>query len=298
MPWVEGETLRGRLERERQLPIADALQIAREVADALSYAHERGVVHRDIKPENILLQGGHALVADFGIALAVQQAGGQRMTQTGISLGTPQYMAPEQAMGDKHVDHRADIYALGAVIYEMLAGDPPFTGPTAQSIVARVVTEKPRSLASIRDTVPKYLDDAIFAALQKLPADRPPTAREFAHSLAEPKPSSAFEFVPAQRNTTPSLIGGILLTAALFGLAGYALGYRTHDFGTTDSEPSRLAMLAPNLGGSGMASLHRQLALSPDGKAVVYVTDNATGGNTLMYQRLDSESPTPLNVQL
>ena len=115
MPFVEGETLRARLDRERQLPIADALQIAREVADALQYAHERGVVHRDIKPENILLQGGHALVADFGIALAVQQAGGQRMTQTGLSLGTPQYMAPEQAMGDKSVDKRADIYALGAV---------------------------------------------------------------------------------------------------------------------------------------------------------------------------------------
>ena len=141
MPFVDGETLRGRLEREKQLRVADALAIAREVADALQYAHERGVVHRDIKPENILLQGGHALVADFGIALAVQQAGGQRMTQTGLSLGTPQYMAPEQAMGDRNVDARADIYALGAVTYEMLAGEPPFTGPTAQAIVAKVITE-------------------------------------------------------------------------------------------------------------------------------------------------------------
>src|SRR5678816_486536 len=296
MPFVEGETLRGRLNREGQLPVPDAIRIATDVADALDYAHKRHVVHRDVKPENILLLDGTPLVSDFGIALAVEQAGGLRMTQTGISLGTPQYMAPEQAVGDKHVDHRADIYALGAVVYEMLAGDPPFTGPTAQSIVARVITEKPRSLTSIRDTVPRYLDDAVFAALQKLPADRPATAREFAHSLAEPRASSAFEFVPAQRNTTPSLIGGILLTAALFGLAGYALGYRTHDFRGMSSEPSRLSMLTPNLASSGASSLHRVLALSPDGNAVAYVTDKPSGGFTLMYQRFDAEAPTPVNA--
>ena len=131
MPFVDGESLRDRLTREKQLPIDDALRIAREVADALGYAHAHGVIHRDIKPENILLQGGHALVADFGIALAVQSAGGQRMTQTGLSLGTPQYMSPEQAMGERTIDARADIYALGAVTYEMLAGDPPFTGSDA-----------------------------------------------------------------------------------------------------------------------------------------------------------------------
>src|SRR5689334_5469111 len=139
MPFVAGETLRARLERERQLPIDDALRIAREIADALGAAHALGIVHRDIKPENILLQGGHALVADFGISLAVQQAGGQRMTQTGLSLGTPQYMSPEQAMGEKSVDHRTDIYALGAVTYEMLSGEPPFTGPTVQAIVAKLL---------------------------------------------------------------------------------------------------------------------------------------------------------------
>src|SRR5438093_321942 len=132
MPYVSGETLRTRLEREKQLPIADALRIAREAADALGAAHGLGIVHRDIKPENILLQGGHALVADFGIALAVQQAGGHRMTQTGLSLGTPQYMSPEQAMGERAIDARADIYALGAVTYEMLVGEPPFTGPSTQ----------------------------------------------------------------------------------------------------------------------------------------------------------------------
>jgi len=130
MPYVRGETLRARLEREKQLPIADAVRIAREVAAALDHAHKQGVIHRDIKPENILLQDGAAVVADFGIALAVQQAGGQRMTQTGLSLGTPQYMSPEQAMGERTIDARSDIYALGAVTYEMLAGEPPFSGPT------------------------------------------------------------------------------------------------------------------------------------------------------------------------
>src|SRR5690349_4491587 len=162
MPLASGETLRGRLERERQLPIDDAVRIAREVADALGHAHALGIIHRDIKPENILLQGGHALVADFGIALAVQQAGGQRMTQTGLSLGTPQYMAPEQAMGEKTVDHRADIYALGAVTYEMLAGEPPFTGATIQVIVARLMAEDPRPLAVQRKSVPEHVEAAVL----------------------------------------------------------------------------------------------------------------------------------------
>src|SRR6185503_7090885 len=184
MPFVDGETLRGRLEREKQLSVADALRIAGEVADALQYAHERGVIHRDIKPENILLQGGHALVADFGIALAVQQAGGQRMTQTGLSLGTPQYMAPEQAMGDKTIDARADIYALGAVTYEMLAGEPPFTGPTAQAIVARVLTVAPAPISQTRATVPPHVDHTVLTALAKLPADRFASAVAYASALA------------------------------------------------------------------------------------------------------------------
>ncbi len=172
MPLVTGETLRARLDRERQLPVADAISITREVADALGYAHGLGVIHRDIKPENILLQGGHALVADFGIALAVQSAGGARMTQTGLSLGTPQYMSPEQAMGERAIDARSDIYALGVVTYEMLTGQPPFTGSTVQAIVARVMTEKPAPIATIRDTVPPYVEHAVLTALAKLPADR------------------------------------------------------------------------------------------------------------------------------
>ena len=136
MPFVEGETLRARLQREKQLPVEDALRLTREVASALEFAHKRGIVHRDIKPENILLQDGAALVADFGIALAVQQAGGSRMTQTGMSLGTPAYMSPEQAMGEREIGARSDVYALGAMAYEMLAGEPPFTGPNSRSPIA------------------------------------------------------------------------------------------------------------------------------------------------------------------
>jgi serine/threonine protein kinase len=183
MPLVTGETLRTRLERERQLPVADAVLITREVADALGYAHGLGVIHRDIKPENILLQGGHALVADFGIALAVQSAGGARMTQTGLSLGTPQYMSPEQAMGERTIDARSDIYALGVVTYEMLTGQPPFTGSTVQAIVARVMTEKPAPIATIRDTVPPHVEHAVVKALAKLPADRFATAAAFSSAL-------------------------------------------------------------------------------------------------------------------
>ena len=143
MPFVEGESLRDRLNREKQLPIADAVRITSEVASALDYAHRHNVIHRDIKPENILLHDGRALVADFGIALAASKAGGTRMTETGMSLGTPHYMSPEQAMGEREITARSDVYALGCVLYEMLTGDPPFTGSTAQAIVARVVTETP-----------------------------------------------------------------------------------------------------------------------------------------------------------
>ena len=296
MPYVEGETLRGRLERERQLPVPDAIRIAVDVADALDYAHKRHVIHRDIKPENILLHEGRPLVADFGIALAVEQAGGLRMTQTGISLGTPQYMAPEQAMGDKSVDHRADIYALGAVVYEMLAGAPPFTGPTAQAIVARVITEKPRSLTAIRDTVPPHVDEAVYQALQKLPADRPASAKVFSRALSEQPHTTPFEFAPAERMSTSSLVGGIVLTAALFGLAGYALGLRTSDFRSDGrGNPSRLAMLTPGLAGGGATSVRRLIAMTPDGDAVIYVgQDEGTGSPRLYQQKLDAEVPVPV----
>ena len=183
MPLVTGETLRARLDRERQLPVAEAVRIAREVASALDYAHRQGVIHRDIKPENILLHEGSALVADFGIALAVQSAGGARMTQTGLSLGTPQYMSPEQAMGERTIDARSDIYALGAVTYEMLTGEPPFTGATVQAIVSKVLTEKPTHPTAVRDTIPRHVEATVLMALAKVPADRFATAAEFGHAL-------------------------------------------------------------------------------------------------------------------
>jgi serine/threonine-protein kinase len=186
MPYVEGESLRDRLNRERQLPVDDAVRVAREVADALQYAHEHGVVHRDIKPENILLHGGHAMVADFGIALAASRSeGGTRMTETGMSLGTPHYMSPEQSMGEREITPKADIYALGCVLYEMLAGEPPFMGPTAQAIIARVMTEQPRSLTLQRRTIPPNVDGAVARALEKLPADRFASAAEFGAALAD-----------------------------------------------------------------------------------------------------------------
>jgi serine/threonine-protein kinase len=186
MPYVEGESLRQRLDKEQQLPVSDSVRIATEVASALDYAHRHNVIHRDIKPENILLHDGSAIVADFGIALAVTEAGGARITQTGLSLGTPGYMSPEQAMGERAITARSDIYSLGAVTYEMLAGEPPFTGPTVQAVVARVMTEEPRPLTTQRRNVPANVAAAVSRALEKIPADRFASAHEFAEALNNP----------------------------------------------------------------------------------------------------------------
>ncbi len=186
MPFVEGESLRARLDAQHQLPIEEALRITYAVASALEYAHKQGVIHRDLKPENILLQHGEPVVSDFGIALAVSNAGGARVTQTGLSLGTPQYMSPEQATGDRVVDARSDIYSLGAVLYEMLTGEPPHSGKTAQAIIARVLTERAHSTRVTRDTVPEHVDAAVLKALAKLPADRFASAAEFAAALKNP----------------------------------------------------------------------------------------------------------------
>ncbi len=185
MPYVQGESLRDHLVRERQLPIDEAVRIARDVAAALGHAHERGVVHRDIKPENILLSGGQAVVADFGIARALSAAGAERLTETGLALGTPHYMSPEQAFGDPHVDGRADIYALGCVLYEMLAGEPPYTGPTAQAIIAKRMAEPVPRIRTVRESVPEEIERAITRALAKTPADRFGTAPGFAEALSQ-----------------------------------------------------------------------------------------------------------------
>jgi len=191
MPFVEGESLRSRLDREKQLPVDDAIRLAIAIGGALDYAHRRGVIHRDLKPENILLHDGQPLVADFGIALALSNAGGQRITQTGLSLGTPQYMSPEQATGDRVLDARTDIYSLGAVVYEMLTSEPPHTGATAQAVIARVLTERPRDLRTVRPSVPAHVSAAIMTALEKLPADRPASSHDLIAALegrATPRP--------------------------------------------------------------------------------------------------------------
>ncbi len=185
MPYVEGESLRDRLQRETQLPLEDAVAITREVADALSYAHSRDVVHRDIKPENILLESGHAMVADFGIARAITGAGGEKLTETGIAIGTPAYMSPEQGTGAPHLDGRSDVYSLGCVLYEMLAGAPPFTGPSAQAILARHSMDPLPSLRTVRSVVPEAVERAIAKAMGKVPADRFVTAAQFAEALRE-----------------------------------------------------------------------------------------------------------------
>ena len=202
MPYIEGESLRDRVTREHQLPVDEAVRIATEVADALEYAHAHGVIHRDVKPENVLLHGGHALVADFGIALAASRGeGATRMTETGMSLGTPAYMAPEQAMGEREITPKADIYALGAVLYEMLSGEPPFVGPTAQAIVARMMTEEPRPLSLQRHTVPPHVEAAVRKALEKLPADRFASAAEFKAALRD------HSFSTARMVAMPSVAG-------------------------------------------------------------------------------------------
>jgi TolB-like protein len=190
MPFVKGESLRDRLNREGQLTIDDAIQIALEVADALGHAHAQGIVHRDIKPENILLSGGHALVADFGIARAATEAGGHKLTQTGMAVGTPVYMAPEQAVGDA-VGPTSDLYSLGCVLYEMLSGEPPFLAKSAQALMARHAMEAVPSIRIVRNTVPEEVEDAIFASMAKVPADRPQNAAQFAEMLGLPLGATA-----------------------------------------------------------------------------------------------------------
>jgi serine/threonine protein kinase len=185
-PYVEGESLRGRLQREGQLPLEPALRLTSQVAHALEYAHSQGIVHRDIKPENILLESGEAVVADYGLALAISAAGGERLTESGLALGTPAYMSPEQAAGDPHLDGRSDLYSLGCVLYEMLAGEPPFTGPTAQAIIAKRFGGPAPRIRVVREGVPPAVERAIDRALARTPADRFTSAVEFAKALSQP----------------------------------------------------------------------------------------------------------------
>jgi eukaryotic-like serine/threonine-protein kinase len=211
MPYVDGETLRARLERERQLPVDETVRLVTLLANALDYAHALGVIHRDLKPENILLPAGQPVIADFGIALAVAQAGGTRVTETGLSLGTPFYMSPEQAAGGRELDAKSDQYALGAVTYEMLSGEPPHTGPTAQVVIARLMTEKPRSLHATRPGIPRTLDLVVARALAKPAADRFLSCGAFARALS-PSPAGRD---PARRLILAAVAGLLLVAAVL-----------------------------------------------------------------------------------
>jgi eukaryotic-like serine/threonine-protein kinase len=270
MPYVEGESLRERLAREKQLPVVEAVRIAAEVASALDYAHRHGVIHRDIKPENIMLHDGQALVADFGIALAVSRSdGGTRMTETGMSLGTPHYMSPEQAMGERDIDARTDIYALACVLYEMLAGEPPFSGPTAQAIIAKVMSSDPPTITTLRKTVPPHVEDAVHTALQKLPADRFTSAAAFADALAAEggatgaRRASAGGWRGGSARSVRRLaaeLGGALTFALVALLAGRVWGRR-------DAPPATVYS-AQRLGGPPIVMLPR---LSPDGKTIAFV---------------------------
>ncbi|HXY70396.1 MAG TPA: protein kinase [Gemmatimonadales bacterium] len=269
MPFVEGESLRDRLTRETQLPVDEAVRIATEVAGALDYAHRHGVVHRDIKPENILLAEGQALVADFGIALAVSRSeGATRMTETGMSLGTPHYMSPEQAMGEREITPKADVYALGCVLYEMLLGEPPFTGPTAQAVVAKVMTEKPAPIVPRRERVPAHVEDAVLTALEKLPADRFPTAAAFAEALHRPDAATPRRADAPTRAAPAAWVlgaGGAGLAAAGFLLAVLVL----HRSGPPIARFGRATKVTYDRG------LEVYPALSPDGRSVAYAAGSS-----------------------
>jgi serine/threonine-protein kinase len=290
MPHVEGESLRERLDRERQLPIDEAIRVATEVAGALTYAHGQGVIHRDIKPENILLHHGQALVADFGIALAADALAGSRMTETGLSLGTPHYMSPEQAMGEGTIDARADVYALGCVVYEMLAGEPPFTGSSAQSIAAKVLTSEAEPLRSTRGTVPEHVDAAVRVALQKLAADRFRNAHDFAEAL------NGRTVVPrASRAPSPDRVP-IATVAAFGGLIALAAWGWLRDTPPPASRVdgtwvvSTLSSQLPSL-----ATMVDRFAVSPDGRTVAFVSEEENGVLGLYVRAVDELVPRHLS---
>ena len=250
MPFVEGESLRSRLAREKQLPLDDALRITQEVSDALSYAHSVGVVHRDVKPENILLSGGHALVADFGIARAVTAAGGERLTDTGIAVGTPAYMSPEQATGSGDVDARTDQYSLACVLYELLVGEPPFTGATAQAVMARHTLDDVTPPSIVRSNIPDGVERALLRALAKAPADRFPTTHLFAEAISAGvrttapnlrRPRRRIQVVPAQHYWRAAAGAAVLLVAI-----GWGWQHWTRSTGTATPagpDPTHIAVL-------------------------------------------------------
>jgi serine/threonine-protein kinase len=294
MPYINGETLRDKLDREQQLGIDEAVQITTQVADALQHAHEQGVIHRDIKPENILLRDGRAFVADFGIALAVSAAAGGRITETGLSLGTPHYMSPEQATADTHISNRSDIYSLGSVLFEMLTGEPPHHGPSAQAIILKIVSDVARPVRELRKAVPPHVAAAVARALEKLPADRFEHAKAFAEALHNPAymwpvasvATSGRTPVASRRFAVPALVGATLLSIALA-----AWGW---------SRPSQtmvsVARYPTTLGSTGALdgiTFGVEAALSPDGASLVFRRP-LTGPGQLYIKHRDQVVAQPL----
>jgi serine/threonine-protein kinase len=291
MPYVEGESLRDKLNREKQLAVEETIQITEQVAAALEYAHQHDVIHRDIKPENILLEAGQAVVADFGIALAVTAAGGTRLTETGLSLGTPQYMSPEQATGDRKVTARSDVYSLGAVVYEMLVGDPPHTGSSVQAIIAKVVSAEPQAISLLRHAVPANVEAAVQCALAKVPADRFATGTQFAEALTNPAfalPTTAGMAMATgtaggwrQRLAVPlAVIAAMLLVTTVWSW----LRPRPE----SPKSVARFGIAVPE----DQAVMGR-LALSPDGSTFTYVGPGASG-TQLWIKRGTEHRATPL----
>jgi len=280
VPYIRGESLRQKLQREGQLGLEEALTIARQVAGALDYAHRQGVIHRDIKPENILLQEGEAVLADFGIALAVREAGGNRLTETGLSLGTPQYMSPEQATGDRTVDARSDVYSLGAVLYEMLAGEPPVSGPNAQATIAKLMTERPTALRVVRDTVPVGIEAAVIKALSKVPADRFASAALFGEALQTGATVVMAAHAPARR--PPWMLGAAALVVAAAAVTLSLRRGTSAGRAPTDYAPDRQVTFSGDVG---------RLALAPDGRTAAYVTQDK---GTIVLQDLDGGGSQPV----
>lgn len=289
MPLIQGESLRDRLHREQLLPVDEAVSLIRAIAGALDYAHRKGVLHRDIKPENILLHDRQPLLADFGIALAISAASGDRLTHTGLSIGTPSYMSPEQVAGERILDARSDIYALGCVAYETLVGEPPYVGPTFQAVVAAVMTSEPRPLVERRRTVPDNIAAAIHKALERLPADRFSTAAEFAAALTIESTS------PVRQRPRPSLgrLAGVALGVAAGVVAGVLAGRATVP--AIPQESRRWNIVLPEdspaaLAGPGPASgWQPAIALSPAGDRLAYVASRGSG-TILVVRPLDSDS--------
>ncbi len=298
MPYVEGESLRARIDREKQLPVDEAVRIATAVAGALAYAHDRHVVHRDLKPENILLHAGEPVIADFGIALAVSNAGGARITQTGLSLGTPAYMSPEQATGDRAIDGRTDIYSLGAVLYEMLVGDPPHVASTAQAIIAKVLTERAPNVSALRPSVPEHIALSIEKALEKLPADRFGTASEFADALRGVRPvgrgggaSARDASAPSQNVQSRRHAARALMRWAPWAIAAGAVAVAA-SVSLRRAPPPLPARFVVPLGDSVrlLSTLGHAIALSPDGSLLaMYARIGSV--ERLVIRRIDDPEP-------